>query len=254
MADGFEIYRGPSEIDGAPIVVIATGVKSGRSRNAKTGNLIQTWIMRADMQPTDAIHNGADESICGTCPHRGEIVPDGEGGTRNKGRSCYVKTFQAPLNVWRTWKAGKYPLCGDNAAGEVFAGLRVRVGSYGDPAAVPFRVWERITGGERGTGYTHRWRDADPRLASICMASADSLDEAREAQAQGWRTFRVGSKAESLVKGEFLCPASEEAGKVTDCAACRACSGLSAPNRASVFIPVHGAPGTVNAFDKWKGA
>ena len=66
----------------------------------------------------------------------------------------------------------------------------------------------------------------------------------------GYRTFRVGTPAESMVKGEFLCPASKEAGQKTNCAACLACGGLSSPNKASVFIPAHGAANKVAAFER----
>ena len=44
---GFIIYEGPSQIDGAPIVAIATL----KSRNRKNGAMIQTWILRAYMHP-----------------------------------------------------------------------------------------------------------------------------------------------------------------------------------------------------------
>jgi hypothetical protein len=64
------IWEGPSMLDGAPIIVIATGLAQD-SQNTKTGNLIQTWIMRADVDPMRAIREGLDASICGDCKHRG---------------------------------------------------------------------------------------------------------------------------------------------------------------------------------------
>lgn len=242
-ANGAIIWEGPSQIDGAPILVVATGIK-GASRNSKTGALIQTWILRSDIHPSEAVHSGADESICGDCQHRGDIV-DG----KNVNRSCYVTIWQAPANVWRTAQRGVYPRV-NNSVSDLFAGRNVRLGAYGDPAAVPFHVWEQaLTKAARGTGYTHQWKTCDSRFARYCMASADSLEEAKEAQAMGYRTFRVGTVAESLVKGsEFLCPASHEAGRKVDCAACLACGGTNAPNKSHVFIPAHGAPSKVNAF------
>jgi len=246
MANGIKIWEGPSEIDGQPIMVIATGIKTS-SRNAKTGNLIQTWILRSDVKPTDAAHTGDDRSICGDCPHRGEIV---EG--KNVNRSCYVTLFQAPLNIYGTTHRGKYDHVTLREAAQHFAGRNVRLGAYGDPAAVPFEVWEAVLkDAARGTGYTHQWKECDSRFARYCMASADSSLEAEFAQAKGYRTFRVGTPAESIVQGkEFLCPASKEAGQKTNCAACLACGGLSSPNRASVFIPAHGAKNKVAAFER----
>ena len=245
MANGIVIWEGASAIDGAPIMVVATGIKTS-SRNAKTGNLIQTWILRSDVKPTDATHTGADRSICGDCPHRGEIV-DG----KNVNRSCYVTVFQAPLNIYNTTHRGKYERVSLDVARQHFAGRSVRLGAYGDPAAVPFEVWETVLkDAARGTGYTHQWKTCSPDFARYCMASADSPCEAIAAQAMGYRTFRVGTPAEKLARGEFLCPASKEAGQKVNCAACLACGGTSSPNRSSVFIPAHGAKNKVTAFER----
>ena len=66
------IYKGPSLIDGKPIVVIATFT----NRNTKTGQVVQTYILREDINPLEASKTGADYSICGNCPMRGEITTD----------------------------------------------------------------------------------------------------------------------------------------------------------------------------------
>ena len=63
---GFVVYQGPSLLDGAPIVAIATV----SSRNVKTGPMVSLWIMRSDVDPVAALHTGDDVSICGLCPHR----------------------------------------------------------------------------------------------------------------------------------------------------------------------------------------
>jgi hypothetical protein len=55
------IYRGPSLYDDAPIVVIGTFTKS----NSKTGGVVQTYILRDDIDPRDASKGGQDVSICG---------------------------------------------------------------------------------------------------------------------------------------------------------------------------------------------
>ena len=65
---GYVIYKGASLIDGKPIVVIA----NISSVNAKTGNAIQTTILRDDIDPLLANKTGEDYSICGTCPHERE--------------------------------------------------------------------------------------------------------------------------------------------------------------------------------------
>lgn len=241
--NGLVIYRGPSMLDGAPIVVIATGFDKASS-NVKTGGQIQTWILREDMSPQAAIDAGLDSSICGACPHRGVVV-----GGKNEGRSCYVTIFQAPRNVWESYHRGIYAHAPVDALPEIFAGLIVRIGSYGDGAAVPFAIWRAVmTRATAKTGYTHQWRVA-PELKAYCMASCDSVADFEAATAQGWRAFRVKTADEPLLAREIICPASKEAGAKTTCEMCRACGGLSAKARVNIAINAHGAAGKINAFN-----
>ena len=246
MSNGVVLYHGPSMLDGSPIVVIATGIK-GTSKNAKTGDMVQTWILRADVSPMEAINSGADASICGACTHRGQTVyvelPQGGVSSKNINRSCYVTVFQAPLNVWKTWKRGGYP----DAAVGVLDGRNVRLGAYGDPAAVPVSVWSIHLNGTAGhTGYTHQWRTMSG-LKGLVMASCDTPQDYIDAKAMGWRTFRVRSADEPLAKREIVCPASDEGGKRTECAACKLCAGAS-KSAADIAIIAHGAASKVNAF------
>jgi hypothetical protein len=241
--NGLVLYRGPSQLDGAPIIVIATGI-AGASRNEKTGDLIQTWILREDISPTEAVKTGADASICGTCPHRGQIV-DG----KNIGRSCYVTIFQAPLNVWKSYHRGIYPVATPEQAQAILANRKVRLGSYGDPAAIPMHIWEvSLSKTLARTGYSHAWRNAPKSLAQYVMASCDSPQDATEAKALGYRTFRVTSLPAPQDKRlkEVVCPASKEAGYKTTCSSCLACGGHTAKAKADIVITVHGAISKVN--------
>lgn len=235
MPKNFVFYRGPSMLDGAPIVAIATI----DSDNSKVGAMVQTWILRADVAPVAAARDGRDVSICGQCPHRGTY----KDGLRLEGsRSCYVQLY-VPENIWHTWQRGRYlDLTGNMpAAAAAVAGRMVRLGAYGDPAAVPFGVWQALLAQTSGhTGYTHQWRGF-PEFAEYVMASCDSSTDRVHARALGFRTFRV-APAEGWAResGEILCPASAEAGKKTVCALCKACGGHSAKARADVMIPAHG--------------
>ena len=47
---GYVFYRGPSLLDGAPII----GIVTTKSENRKTGPILQTWILRADLDPQAA--------------------------------------------------------------------------------------------------------------------------------------------------------------------------------------------------------
>lgn len=232
-ANGVVIWEGASLLDGAPIVMIATGIRKA-SRNAKTGAMVQTYIIRQDVDPVTAVREGADASICGDCRHRG----DGTG----KGRSCYVTLIHGPSAVFKAYKRGAYPKATPTQAADLFADKMVRLGTYGDPAAVPFSVCKMITARAKGwTGYTHQWRSIKPRWAELVMASADSLGDMNDAQALGYRTFRVTAEPFQNVRGyEVICPASEEKGKVASCATCKACMGTSGKAKASIQIAAHG--------------
>jgi len=223
----FEIWRGKSLIDGEPIVLLASGFDSV-SANDKTGDMIQTWIMHAEVEPHEAIKTGQDKSVCGDCVLRG----DGSG----KDRPCYVTVFRAPLALWRSWDSGNVAKMDPTKAGSVIGagvsppgvreGRSLRLGSYGDPAAVPYWVWHHLAEfAPARTGYTHQWRTADKRLRSLLMASVDTSTDRREAIRKGWRTFRTRSADMPLLKGEFVCPASEKGGKVTTCENCHLCDG-----------------------------
>jgi hypothetical protein len=237
--NGYILFEGPSAIDGKPIVVIATGFADS-SANPKTGDMIQTWILRSDIAPHHAVKSGDDESICGDCQHR-PAMRDAVTAKGDTFISCYVKAFQAPLSVYGAYLRGRYPRANKGQAQELCKGRMVRIGSYGDPYAAPLEVWRTITSEALGwTGYTHQWRKAGADWTRLVMASADSLAEMGEAHAKGFRTFRVTAKPFENVKGvETVCPASKEKGAVTDCATCRACMGTASKARVSIQIARH---------------
>lgn len=236
--NGFVIYDGPSLIDGAPIVAIAVKTKPGKA-NSKTGAMLQTYILRQDRDPLSANKSGADRSICGNCPHRGRPTRRRDRRTAED-RSCYVFLGQGPLNVWRTWRRGRYGKLEGHAAIAAFgAGMAIRIGTYGDGAAVPAYVWESLISNARmHTAYSHQAELEQAAFRpNLYMRSADSLREAQEAWDRGQRTFRVLRAAERPVAGkEVLCPSL----RGVHCIDCGLCGG-SAVKAKSIAIPAHGA-------------
>ncbi len=130
-------YQGVSEIDGSPIV----GVMVVSSKNGKTGNMIQTYIIRSDMSPLDANRTGADYAICGNCPHRGIANPNKVSGLADK-RTCYVNLGQGALQVWKRFSTGGYPVLSQEQIQENVRGRMVRIGTYGDGFAVHISTTE----------------------------------------------------------------------------------------------------------------
>lgn len=236
---GYVIYQGPSLLDGAPIAVVAVT----KSRNRKTANMLQTYIIRSDIDPISANRMGLDYSICGHCPHRGRADSNKADGLA-PGRSCYVNIGQGPLNVYRTLCRNKYPrVQGHAAIAAIGRGRMVRIGTYGDGAAVPDWIWESLCSDAKGhTAYSHQRHIASAAFdAKRYMVSADTLEAAQSAWNAGARTFRIVRDAAELRPGrEILCPASEEAGKRTTCERCGLCAGASIAAK-SIAIVAHGA-------------
>lgn len=253
MSDfGAIFYRGPSLLTGDEIVGILTGLDSG-SHNPKTGPIAQAWILRADMPPMDAKRANMDDAVCGDCALRGR---DG----RNSG--CYVVPWQGPYRVYKSFIEGAYPSVTWPELQAVVEGRVIRLGAYGDPAAIPFETWQAmLLTAASWVGYTHQHRTCDRRFRTIVMASVESESDAIDAWARGWRTFRIRRQGGALIRlsrrpnvvtrlelaTEFVCPASDEAGHRTTCAECRLCRGTSSPAR-SVAIYPHGKPSSLRMF------
>lgn len=219
--NGWVLYEGPSQLDSQPIVCIVTGATNFTS-NRKTGFMLQTWIMRSDTHPQEALLKGKDVSVCGNCPLR----PNQQGR-----RVCYVNPMSLG-QVYKQFKAGRYdgkPILNYN--------LPARIGSYGDPTAVPLEVWQPfLKQVSFATGYTRQW--LTPKFAeykTFCMASTFSKEEAARAQLLGWKTYRIRSPQEQINPEEISCPAYVNPGEVT-CSSCKLCNGQSA----NISIPVHG--------------
>ena len=235
---GIILWQGKSLLDGERIAVVATGI-FGKSENVKTGDMIQTYIIRRDIHPMLARRLGEDKSICGDCKHKEQST-------------CYVNLCHGPIGVFNALVDGSYRHFQDGDL-DLFAERNVRIGSYGDPAAVPYDIWHNLCMASKGyTGYTHQWNNkkTDQRLKNLCMASVDSITgynkEYAKARGMGWRTFRVfaGDKDISIydekLDDEIVCPASKEAGVLTDCNKCNLCCGLQKANGKNVLINHHG--------------
>lgn len=218
---GLELYSGPSLLTGEPIVAVATL----HSSNAKTGDMVQTWILSAETDPQSATKTGKDQAVCGQCPHRHYL-----------GGGCYVTPWQAPNNVFRSWKAGKYPAATRRHINRL-TGRAVRLGSYGDPAAVPISVWKPLLEvANFATGYTHQPQAAG-ELLNHAMVSVESVVQAESWWDKGHRTFRVKSPDDPVLAGEIYCPAAKS--DSVQCVDCGICSGgAKGPN---VVIDAHGS-------------
>ena len=219
---GFILYEGKSMLDGAPIVYIATLSTSNR----KTGDMVQTWILRSDINPVEASKQKLDGSICGNCPQR-----------QSTGGACYVNIGQAPNSIYKAYKNGRYPKFDIELHGQYLANRKIRLGAYGDPAAIPFDINKTLTElAISHTGYTHQiaHKNFDKRYIDICQISADTPKQALKYQSMGAKTFRVALPNDSLYDNEIECLADS---KGLNCIDCGLCDGQTK----NIAIVVHGS-------------
>ncbi len=255
---GIILYQGPSMLDGLPIVVISP---LNSTTNDKTGDMIPTYILKTTISPVMSMTKKGRESkdysdytVCGGCK------------MRDFG-SCYVNCGQSPEGIYGAYHRNRYTLYTPDMS-KYFENKGIRLGSYGEPAAVPIEVWDNICGVASGhVGYTHQWDNPtiDSNLKKYCMASCDTAKEFNKAKELGWRTFRVrlpltsilekfGWKTKEalleqlLLENEFVCPASKEAGILTDCASCKACMGNSSKITKNPCIIIHGTDVKIKKF------
>ena len=271
------LYDGPRAIDGAPIVAILTGLANA-SRNAGTGDMLQLYILRADMMPEVARHTGADAAICGDCPMRGRIVSLDEArdiaeilpakqraqlikriktaqdkgqDTINIERACYVIVSQAPTIIYKAYQRGLYREATPDEAAQYVRGRALRIGAYGDSAALPIGVVEPIAdAADTVTNYTHSGcydMTRAKQLAQFTMLSADNLKQAKRYWKTGARTFRVSSdwelvdgvrRVNDIAPDESQCP--KTISKRVTCETCGVCDGLKRGIKNSIVAPSHG--------------
>jgi hypothetical protein len=238
---GLVVYDGPSLLNGDRIVAILTT----HTNNRKIGDCPQLWVLHAERSPVDAARVGADAAVCGDCPLRGD----------GRHRGCYVDLLRGPRSVWDAWRRGRYrdawsampsPTSTDVTPSLVLrravAGRVVRLGAYGDPAAVPRAVLAAVVANARGhVGYTHQWRHGFA-IADLCMASAETPRDVADASALGFRSFVMTHDTEPRRPGHMICPASPEGGHRLTCDRCGACSGTGA-GRATMHVQIatHGS-------------
>ncbi len=254
------LYLGPSILDPQTDVVVLATVNS---KNRKTGLMIQTWIvplvgpLRSSLEgktpssferqtpfaledKTPFAKPNTDYSVCGDCPRR-----------RSLGGDCYVRLDAAPHSAWKKWvRAGKP---GENWSNEIQvkllqkeAAYGLRLGSYGDPAAVPAHVWVDLIDAiqpSKTVGYTHQWRRSIAQLLrGIVMASCDNVADTVDAHHAGWRYFVATTAVEvtSFAGTSVQCLADRSDKTCADCGACNGARLDRLTQPASIWIAEHG--------------
>lgn len=228
--NGFILYEGPSLFDGEPIVVIITGYETPTS-NRKTGDMVQSWIIKQGEYPNEAISNNTDSSICGNCPLKGKV--------------CYV--MMMPVNnIYRNYKEGRYPHINNQILRKIKRRHRlIRIGSYGDPCASPIESWVPLIDACDGyTGYTHAWFYSNPLWKKYLMASVETIELMNRANSLGWRTYRVTNNLSDVTNREVVC--TNYLDNDILCEDCQLCNGYN--KKPNIVNLIHGASWKVNNY------
>lgn len=254
--NGAVLWSGPSPHDGKPIVAIATGI-ARPSRNGKTGNMVQVFIMRSDVDPLTALRAGMSGSVCGGCALIGILRPPTPKERRREARrlrklakaagrtellklaerACYVAVHQSVMAVFRAFVRGKYPTATPEQARNMFAGRALRLGAYGDPAFLPLDLLRTLTRNvSTWTGYTHAWRER-PEYLELLMGSADTQADAREIDLLGGRSFSGMKENEIIGTKSMQCPATTS--KKLSCERCGRCNGRRGTKERGTARNVH---------------
>ena len=226
----FVVWHGASLLDGAHIMAVATCTRE-RSNNGKVGDAIGVGILCVDQSPLATWLSDAIRSICpDDCAHRFD-----------KNGDCYVNWAR----LHASWSGARERL-NTQPPKEFWQGAVVRFGMAGDPAAVPFHVWETIASECKGhMGYTAHWRNLDSKWSRLFMASVSSAPDFLRARSAGWRPYwateDAGADAEAERLGVRECLSTSHGVK---CISCRGCDGTDkGASRAPFYIPLHGAVG-----------
>jgi hypothetical protein len=194
--------------------------------------MVQVWILPRTMNPLQAIKVGLDSIVCFECKHR----PANDG-------SCYVLVHNAPNGIHKKYLDGGYPYLSIDEYERVFLGRKTRFGAYGETVLIPLEIMRTLVAICGCLGYTHQWKRPEfQAYKHYVMASVDSQAEYWDAKALGWRTFRVRTENQALTSREISCPASDEAGKKSQCIKCGLCNGVTTNDaRKDIAIIVHGS-------------
>jgi hypothetical protein len=197
------------------------------SSNRKTGDMIQTYLLDRETLTTEPKVFGAK---CFDCPMVDKCYV-------SRDKMSVRKALARLLGEERT----SYAHATLAQVLPLLNGRKVRLGTYGDPSALPLSDLKAIVNSAQGhTGYTHFWREIDTDYSAYLMASVEDSSAELLAQGLGYRTFRVITKEtqERNVSSVAVECLNSSAGLT--CADCLLCSGTEGKGRkVSIWIDEH---------------
>lgn len=223
-------------------------IRKGKTSNKKItdGNtMVQTYTFSMKQYELANTSKGfgmkkffeLDGSNCMDCPFSGN---QGKGG-------CYTHKFNQYvgfLSMLRSIKPAELTeFSPEKHAQCLYMSLNtyVRFGTYGEPSLLDQNLVSNMADvASSYTGYTHQWKkDWAKPYGSWFMASTHSQFQADVAKQLGYRSFIATDNGQYADVDGVMCPASNEGGFKSNCAACGLCSGMKGKGSKDVKILIH---------------
>lgn len=223
-AKGYIIYSGKSYLTGKHEIA---GILTLKSSNEKTGNIAQITYFPTSPD-SDKTYSENKKAVCGNCPLLGSV--------------CYVSPM-GTSSIKRAYEADNYQPVTLDQLPAILAGYIVRNGADGDPLSIPPQYINAIhSSAGIHLSYSHQWQN-NPEQAGFHMASVETPELAQQAQAEGWKTYRVRpTENDPIMDNEILCP--NEKDPSIQCIDCQLCTG----NKVNVVVTAHGSPNKHKQF------
>lgn len=196
------------------------------SSNRKTGDMIQTYLLDKSRLKSEKSVFGAK---CQDCSMVKECYVSRD---KLSVRRSLVLTLEGQRATYqKRLLGGVLPL---------LKGRLIRLGTYGDPSAIPLRDLARICSSAKGhTGYTHFWREIDEGYSAYLMSSCETLADELLSNALGYRAFRVLLDAHEVHETSKKSVQCLNASVGLTCAECLLCSGSQGKGSSNIYIHQH---------------
>jgi len=197
------------------------------SSNRKTGDMVQTYLLDRETLTSEPKVFGAK---CVECPMVNKCYV-------SRDKMSVRKALARLLGEERT----SYAHATLDQVLPLLSGRKVRLGTYGDPSALPLDDLKAIVSACEGhTGYTHFWASIDTEYSAHLMASVEDATGELLAQGLGYRTFRVITKEDTERSVSSVAVECLNTSSGLTCAECLLCSGTEGKGRkVSIWIDEH---------------
>ena len=242
--------------NGSNIIVFRLGKTSNKKIAAANEKIVQTYTFsqaqfeyiyqcqKDSVKPEFKVFFSLDAANCGDCP----FAANNQFKVQKIGK-CYthkVMQYSGFISMLKSINSqfdtfADVPKWGSDIAEQVVKMCNnryVRFGTYGEPTEIDLDVVNVITlVCKNWTGYTHQYL-RKPEYLAYFMASVHNENQSNFVHNRFEGRSFIAAKNNEGVKA-VICPASNEAGFISNCSKCGLCSGTNGKGKKDVIILEH---------------